>query len=213
MKTAIITRFHYKENDPRFDFRLSYFKNAVLPRILKQADDDFDICIWCEPCHDEIFKSLSEKIKVFHAKREAVFYETSGKNGKTYYYDFVDFSELEGLEKYDLQIGLDSDDLVDENYVAMIKDCISKDGGERPLHIHFQPESINVRTGQVGFLGNYGPTRGSAFMALYQPDKRDYKFIYHRSHITLMEGFDKSILLPKGHCWASIHSYNESTGK
>jgi hypothetical protein len=185
----------------------------VLPRILSQRDKDFDIAIWCEPHHDELFKALSPRIKVFHAKKETVEYRKSPENGKTYYYDFIDFEDLEGLEKYDIQIGLDSDDLIKDDYVDVIKHVISQENSNRSLHVCFQPRTFDVKTLLTRGMRQYNSKRGSAFMALYQPDKTNYRFIYCRSHITLYKVAEKSIILPEGHCWASIHWINESTGK
>jgi len=79
---VLIIRFHYEKNDPRFDWRLAYFKAMVLPRILNQSYKNFDIAIWCNPEHDEIFKALSPRIKVFHSKIDTVKYKerANGKN-------------------------------------------------------------------------------------------------------------------------------------
>jgi hypothetical protein len=207
---GLIIRFHYKENDPRFDWRFSYFKAIVLPRILNQSDKDFDICIWCEPHHDNLFKGLSEKIKVFHSKIDTVKYKVRS-NGKKYYYDFIDFENLEGLEKYDIQVGIDSDDLMGFDYIRAIR--MQTEGKSQATHICFQPKTFNLKTLMIKPMIEYKKNRGSAFFALFQPDKSNYKFIYCDSHISMGKYAKESIILPAGHCWATIHYINESTGK
>ena len=210
MKThVLIIRFHYNEDDPRFEWRLAYFKAMVFPRILKQTYKDFDIAIWCNPKHDEIFKALSPRIKVFHSKIDTVKYKP-GRNGKRYYYDFVQFEDLEGLEKYDIQTGIDSDDLMGPNYMK-ISAMVMK--GEHSIHASFQPMSFNMKTLQVKPMMRYHARRGSAFLSIYQPDKTRYKFLYCDSHIGMWKHAKKSIALPAGHCYATIHDINESTGK
>jgi len=206
---VLIIRFHYEKNDPRFDWRLAYFKAMVLPRILSQSYKNFDIAIWCNPEHDEIFKALSSRIKVFHSKIDTVKYKERA-NGKKYYYDFVQFEDLEGLEKYDIQTGIDSDDLMGEHYMRNIA-MIMK--GKVSIHISYQPKTFNIKTFAVKPMMQYHHRRGSAFLSLYQPDKKNYKFLYCDSHIGMWKYAQKRITLPAGHCWATIHYLNESTGK
>jgi len=207
---CLVIRFHYEKDDPRFDWRFSYFKAMVLPRILNQTVKNFDIAIWCNPYHDELFKSLSPRIKVFHAKVDSVQYKTL--RGKKYYYDFVKWEDLEGLEKYDIQSGIDSDDLIEPNYIEIIEMHLFN--ATIPTHLCFQPKTFNLKTLRVKPMMNYHLKRGSAFFSLYQPDKdRNYKFIYCDSHISMWKYAKRSIVIPAGHCWATIHNLNESTGK
>lgn len=214
MTKAFIIRFHYAKDDPRFTWRFEYFKSKVLPRIHDQTIKDFDICIRCNPWHDELFKNLG--LKIFHIDEEVVRYKGSGR--KKYFHDFVLFERCIGLEKYDLQMGLDSDDLIEPNYVERFIQEIENIKEKFPMktiHLCFQPQSINIRNGQrkIGEFHEYTPMKGSAFMALYQPKKENYKFIYCESHMTLWKHADFSKVLPRGYCYATIHDINESTGK
>jgi len=210
MKSHVLTiRFHYAENDPRFEWRLEYFKKEVLPRILKQTDQNFDIAIRCNPKHAEIFKKLSPKIITFQTKNDEARYKT-GKNGKKYFEDFVQWEDVRGLKKYDIQSGLDSDDLIGPRYIEAIQEALA--GEKEATHICFQPQTFNLKTKRIKPMMRYHGTRGSAFMSLYQPNKENYKFIYCGSHISLWKNAKKSITLPQGHCWATIHDINESTG-
>ena len=207
---ALIIRFHYGKEDPRFDWRFSYFKAVVLPRILNQTRKDFDICIWCNKWHDEIFKSLSSRIKIFHSKKETIKYRIL--KGKKYYYDFIEYEDLEGLDKYEIQSGIDSDDLISRDYIDTIVKYLKNEKGK--THLCFQPKTFNLKTLAIKPMLPYHSKRGSPFLSLYQPNKEDnYKFIYCDSHISMWRYAKKSIIIPSGHCFMTIHYLNESTGK
>lgn len=215
MKVILIVRFHYEKDSPRFEWRFNYFKNEVLPKILDQTYQDFDIGIRCNAWHNDLFKSLSDRIIPFQVKDEEVKYKTCGN--KTYFFDFTSWENVIGLEKYDIQIGLDSDDFISPDYVQTIHETVLRHirrNGGKSLHISFQPEIYNTITKYIYPIGvDYSPTDGSAFMALYQSDKENYHFIYECSHHVIGKLAEKSITMPKGKCWASVTSgFNESTG-
>lgn len=215
MTKAFIIRFHYEKDDPRFEWRLEYFKKEVLPRIKAQTVDDFDVCIRCNPWHEHIFQELG--LKTFRVVDEFVKYKQGPR--LAYFHDFVPFDRTVGLEKYDIQMGLDSDDLIEDDYVETLENTIKAKAREFPgktIHVCFQPQTVNIRDGKriVKAMRRYTPTRGSAFMGLYQPDKGDnYKFVYCESHMTLWKHADVSFVLPYGYCYATIHDLNESTGR
>lgn len=215
MKTAFIIRFHYEENDPRFAWRFAYFRDSVLPRILANGDD-FDIAIRCNPAHDQIFKDLSPRIRVFHVRDEYADY----KRGR-FFFDFVPWDRVIDLPRYELQIGLDSDDLIDpDQYVMLLRMhtqiAIERDG-DRPYHLFFQPELLDVKTGEIHTMPQrYTPGgRGSAFFAIYQPaGSEPYRFAYEESHLTIGKRFADSFLIESADgpmCFASCHHLNEST--
>jgi hypothetical protein len=212
----VIIRFHYEKDSPRFQWRFEYFKNEVLPRLLKQTDSNFDIGIRCNEWHNELFRSLHPRIIPFQINNERVFYKKRGR-GKKYFFDFCEWKDVIGLKKYDIQTGLDSDDLIADNYIETIVSEIkkfSKSNPNKSLHICFQPELFNYKTKEIYSIGQtYGPRDGSAFMSMYQPDKINYHFIYERSHHYLYQLVSSTIIIPKGYCWATVHDYNESTGK
>ena len=209
MKIAFIIRFHYENDDPRFAWRLAYFRNKVFPRIISQGDD-FEIAIRCNPVHDEIFRSISPRIRVFHAKQERVEY----KRGK-YFVDFMPFENLDGFPRYDVQIGLDSDDLIEPGYYAELMEILSVPmrRGES-AHVCFQPELIDVKTGEIHRMPQrYNPEKGSAFFAIYQPGGvGPYHFAYEESHLTIGRHFIHRIVSGRENlCFASCHDLNEST--
>lgn len=208
MKTAFIIRFHYEENDPRFAWRFSYFRDAVLPRILAQTDQDFEIAIRCNPAHDQIFKDLSDRIRVFHVKDEFAAYKR-----EKYFYDFVPWDRVIDLPRYELQLGLDSDDLIEPFYLQRLRQMLRGMPDHETTHICFQPELLDVKTGKVHPIKQiYSRGRGSAFFGIYQPEGTEpYIFAYSESHLTIDRNFINSIVMPEGACFASCHDLNEST--
>lgn len=210
MTHAIIIRMHYPEGDERFGWRLGYFKDMVLPRLLVQTDQNFDIAIRCRPCHADILRALSPKIKTFEVTGERESHRII--KGKKYFVDFTSWDKVVGLEKYDVQSGLDSDDLVAENYIEMIVKEVEKNDPKKSLHISFQPGMFDARTERKYPMNiKYGIKKGSAFFSIYQPNKEKYLFAYEYSHLHLGRHFDRSVLLPEGYCWASVHGHNIST--
>ena len=213
MKIGIIIRFHYKEDDEKFPFRFQHFKNNVLPRIRNQSFKDFSINVWCNPWHEQLFKDLG--VNTFQGV-DKTSYKYFAKKDIYFFHDFITFEETTGLEKFDLQLGLDSDDYIHEDYVKIIVDEVEKHKKKFPnksLHLCFLPELLRLKTNKVEHLRNYSTEKGSAFMALYQPVKDNYRFIYEESHMSIIRRADIQKVLPKGYCWACAHDFNESTGK
>ena len=213
---VVIIRFHYERNDPRFEWRFQYFKDNVLPRLLYQTVDDFDIAIRCNPWHNELFKNLHPRIIPFQVGNEHVDYKEVGRF--KFFFDFSPWKNVIGLDKYLIQTGLDSDDLIVADYIETIRNEIKKYPPNESLHISFVPEIFNVAKCTTYGIGvKYSPTDGSAFMTLYQPryndPKYEYHFVYERSHHKLYKIVDRSITMPTGYCFASVHNWNESTGK
>lgn len=209
MTAAFVIRFHYPSSDPRLKWRLSYFQAMVLPRILANGCG-FDIAVRCYPEHDEIFRSMSGRIVPFHIRNEEE--RKVQKYGRIYFEDFAPWSDVLGLGKYDLQMGLDSDDLIGPGYVAGIKAAIAENGEGKPLHVCYQPEIFDADRLRVVPIGvQYTPKRGSAFFGIYQPAGNGYIFSYEDSHLKLWRHFPRSIVLPAGSAWATAHGLNEST--
>jgi len=205
MKIAFIVRFHYKKNEPKFEWRLDYFKKRILPR-LKNQGVELDICVWCNEWHDQIFKDLG--LKIFRPVKERA------EHREGYWLDFVPWKDIRGLDRYDIQMGIDSDDLIDKNYVKTVLKIIEKESKGRPMHICFQPQLFDWKRHQFRSIGIvYGPRKGSAFFAIYQPVEttKKYIFAYEDSHLRLWKYFEKSVIIPSGRCWATVHGLNEST--
>lgn len=201
MKISFITRFHFPIDSKDFAWRFEYYKKEVLPRILNQTIQDFDICIWCEDWHADLFKALSPKIKIFKATYE--------KRDSTYFIDYTLWENVIGLEKYNVQVGLDSDDLIEPNFIEKV---ISLCNGDKTIQISFQPIKLNIKTGEKYHMRIYNEKQGSPIFAFYQPViDNNFKFAYHTSHLRMPLIADKTICVPEGYCCMSIHDLNDST--
>lgn len=206
--TAIITRFHYPEGDNNYKWRFDYYKNEVLPRLLAQTDNDFDIWIWCEPWQKTRLEQLHYKIHTFSA--------TYAKRDSHLFIDYTPYSSTEGLPMYAIQIGLDSDDLVRPNFIKRVHELCQ---GEFTRHISFQPKKYDIKTGKKYLMDQYTINRGSPIFAHYQPDylfgragaEENFKFAYHTSHLRMPLLAQEVILVPEGLVFMSIHDLNDST--
>jgi hypothetical protein len=210
MTHGVIIRFHYEKGDPRFGWRLAYFKFMVLPKLLNQTEQKFEIAIRCNPWHDNILRSLSKKITTFRIRGEAENFRIISK--KKYFVDFANWYQVMGMKQYDIQSGLDSDDLVAKNYIETIQKIVRENPKGKSLHISFQPDIFNAQTLKTYPIGQrYTKERGSAFFSIYQPNNQRYLFAYEKSHLIIGKDMDKSIIVPAGYCWASVHGHNYST--
>ncbi len=92
--TAFIIRMHFAKDDKRFAWRLAYFQSIVLPKLLAQTDQDFDICIRANEWHAAEIKALSPKIKIFTVKKKMHGYIKPGfeEKAKKYFIDFVNYA-------------------------------------------------------------------------------------------------------------------------
>src|SRR3972149_4225402 len=214
MSHIVIVRMHYPKGDPKFEWRFDYFKLMVLPRLLNQTVQDFDIGIRCNPVHAKRFRDLSPKIIPFTVTKEAEDYirpedrSRAKPYGGLYFIDFVEWKDVIGLDRYDIQTGLDSDDLIlRDDYLELIqRKCHSN---RRSLHISFQPYLFDLLTLGLHHCGiGFSPTKGSPFLSLYQPDKRGYKFIYHDSHLKMGRYADHSIKIQEGYVAHTVHNLN-----
>ena len=205
---AVITRMLYKEDDPQFEERLAIYRAFSLPRLKLQTVQDFDIIVLCNKKHSGVFKKLGLKV---------AFYKDGflGHRPRGLYNSFTPFENIEGMDMYDIQTSIDSDDLVAENYIWRIRKAIEIEGYDKSLHIHFQEELYNPHTLERKSMKiKYGvPPKnwGSAFYSLYQPDKKNYIFAGQETHLHISQHFEKSILIGEGYCWAMIHGSNDST--
>lgn len=213
---VLIINMTYVTEDPMFDIRLEWFKNEVLPKILAQTDQNFDLAIKCNPAHADKVRAVHDKIVVFHEtnwdsinKGDIVFSRCSGKYQVR---KFSKWKDIVGLKQYDIQSGLDSDDFIAPNYIEKIKEEVMKTDMTQSLHIHFQPEAIdtngNIKTCK---RARYGPKKGSAFYSIYQPDKTNYIFLRDDSHIRMPYKCKKTILIPEGYCWIMCNKNNYGT--
>jgi pyruvyltransferase len=165
---------------------------------LNQTDQDFDIYIWCGKHHGEIFRNLHPKIKTFRA--------TYDKRDSHLFIDYTSYDRTIGLPKDSIQVGLDSDDLLEPEFVERIKrECV----GDKSIHISFQPTKYDIRANKEYIMDEYTLERGSPIFAIYQPEYN--YFAYHTSHLRLPRFFDEKRII-SGYTKMSIHQLNDSTG-
>jgi hypothetical protein len=217
LTTAFIIRMHFKKEDPRWSWRLAYFQSIVLPKILSQRDQDFDICIRANKHHEKELLALSPKIKVFDVDPKKKNWVKPGYEAKIkkYFVDFVNFEDIIGLDRYDIQIGIDSDDMpIRDDFVTRIKKEVEKDR-ERSLHISFQPQIFQpstLRVYECPFEYGVSTLKGSPVFAIYQPLKgKGYMYAYEDSHLLLPRYMNKAIRIEDDYCVYSVHECNSST--
>lgn len=208
---------HFAKNDPRWQWRFSYFASMVLPKLLAQTSQDFDICIRANAWHADELRALSPKIKVFDVKHteKGKIKRGYAEKAKIYFVDFVDFKDTKGLEKYEVQIGIDSDDMIlSPGFIDAVKMEIQK-YPNKSLHISFQPfifHAPTLRNFKCKF--QYGPEKGSPIFAIYQPEtnkRKKFIFAYEDSHLKLPRYFEKAVRITDGFCSYSVHDFNSST--
>jgi hypothetical protein len=213
MKHAIIIRFHYPKDHPKFEWRFAYFQAIVLPALLRQDNKNFDICIWCNEWHKERIQKLSPRIKTFGINPEAEGKIKTGyeQKAKIFHVDFVDWENVIGLEKYDIQTAVDSDDIIlRKDFIDRIeKECQTAKGS---LHLSFQPYMFHVPTLTTYTCPvPYKMSYGSPFYSIYQPNKEKFIFVYHDSHLKMSKYMKESRIIEVGYCTFSVHAKNEST--
>lgn len=217
---AFVIRMHYEKGDPNWEWRLNYFSSMVLPKLLRQQTThgtkkfNFDICIWANKWQEKQLKALSPKIKIFNVKKEKRGYVSPEweEKAKRYFIDFMNFKDVVGLGMYDIQIAIDSDDLlITDTFVQKIySECM--DNKDVHTHLTFQPyvfDAQELKTYRSHI--QYSAQRGSAFYAIYQPDKTDYLFAYHTTHQKMPSFAKKVIVVKEGYCAYTVHGRNDSS--
>jgi len=198
---VVIIRFHYPENHPKFEWRFAFFQAMVLPRLLSQNVQNFDIAIWCNPIHADRFKALSDRIITFGIKPEVEGKIKEGyeRKAKHYFVDFVSWKHVVGLDKYHIQTALDSDDLIVSNdYIGYIQ-AVFKDM-PHTSHISFQPYIFDTSSLQMHDCPKrYSTREGSCFYSIYHPlDGSKYTFLYDDSHLKIGRKFPIQLFQPTG---------------
>lgn len=202
---AVITRFHYPKDHPKFDWRFDFYRRETLPRLLNQTDQNFDIWVWTEPHHDELFKALHPRVNVFHG--------TYDERDSHLFIDYTPFERIEGLPKYPIQFGLDSDDLLEPTAIAKARHYCR---GQFKTFVSLQPLKLDIATGKKYYFDprrRYTQSKGSPVFAFYQPRiDEDFVFAYHTSHLRMPTvAADQHVVVPEGFVNMAIHGQNDST--
>lgn len=184
MDHAVIIRMKYAPDDPRWPWRFGFFRDEVLPRLLAQTDQDFDLCIWCHREHRQALQRLSPRVQTFAAKHPP--------------------------RPYHIQTRTDTDDWLEPGYIAKIKEVVGQEARGQPLVVNFQPWKLDLKTGRrFRVRRRYGPEEPSMFLSLYQPDLgRNYRQVYSIRHNWMHRLFPRVITLPEGYCHLVIHDAN-----
>lgn len=198
MRHAVIIRLHYQPNDPRFEWRLAFFQTMVLPRLEHQTCQDFEIWIACHPWHVARIEALCPMANVVGLP------DFPGV-------DNWNDAQLQGLPRFDLQTSLDSDDLVDLEYIAAIQDIARTHPG--PLAISFQPYKLNLLTlKRYKMWERYGKHQCSMFFTLHLPADAEYRSVLSFNHSYVPQWCPNVLTCPEGYCDMTIHGANFMTG-
>src|SRR3972149_4656365 len=134
---CVVIRFRYPEITEGVKWRFNYLKSEVLPRLLRQSRQDFDLAILCNPQHRDLIKSLGHKIIPCFIKEEWV-----GQQ----HVDFLPYENIIGLRRYKIQTAVDSDDLIlREDYIAKIESLFASK--RHSCYLSFQPYIQDLGTG------------------------------------------------------------------
>lgn len=208
MNQVVITRMLYATDNPAFEERLAIYRALCLPRLRRQKNKNFDIAVLCNREHKKVFEDLG--VIPFFRKDNWL-----GQKPKKFWSCFSKWEELEGLDKYDIQTNLDSDDLVSDMFIDKIQRTIEDEinnGHKGSLHIHFQPRLFSFHDlVEKPQKRQYSDSSGSAFYSIYQPDKERYISLIEDSHTRIQAYMDKSVLIGEDYCWIGIHDNNDST--
>lgn len=198
LRHAVVIRFHYSPDDPRFSWRFAFFKSMVLPRLLNQTDQDFEIWLVCHPAHEILIGKLDRKINIC----------TIPEFPSPETFRLVDMS---ALAQFDIQTSFDTDDLVSLNYIEKIKAEITNNLG-RTLLVTFQPYKLDILSlKRYKMWERYGNGKCSMFFSLYQPDKSNYRSVFDFDHSYIGGWCNNIICIPEGYCDMVIHGANWMT--
>ena len=204
LRHAIIIRMHYQPGDRKYVWRLAFFRTMVLPRLMAQTCQDFDIWVVCHPAKVKEIESLGNDYpKEVHAVGLPNFSTMGMWNSQ----------ELGGaLPKFDIQTALDSDDLVALDYIARIREEVGKCLGQM-LIVSFQPYKLNLLDlRQYVMWERYYEEQGSMFWTLYTPAGEAYRSVLEFDHSFAWKWCPNVVTIPEGYCDMAIHGGNMETG-
>jgi hypothetical protein len=206
---AIIIRMNYPQCE-EWEWRLAYFKSIVLPRLLNQTDQDFDIVILCNLIHNKILESLSSKIKVINKEVGSQYLGTLLKD-KTKKYGSKSVNPFYYKLDYSIQTRLDSDDLVDLDFVKFINNYLKN--CKNLTLLCFKPKKFSFQDLKLYEIGlPLKDFEKSQFLTLFDPSKT--RFIYEFGHTTWaskVKELKGDIKIIEGYCYLIHHGHNAST--
>jgi hypothetical protein len=196
----MLIRLCYPKLNDESKWRFQYFEDSVLPRIERQQRGDFDLWIWTNPLHAKKIEAMSPRIKTFSLDYDPLASRVPWSIAKAQ------------LPQYAVQLRLDSDDLIDEHYVEAAMVSLVWMRKFRAL-AYFVPWKFDLATGKAyAFHRQYSIRKPSPFLALKQPLHRPgYDWVYGRGHTSAHRLANEVREIPAGHCWMTVHRYNDST--
>lgn len=212
---AFIVRLHYPEGE-QANWRMAYFEAMVLPRIRAQRGFTGVVCVWCDDWQRQRIEAMG--CVPFGVRDEFKGWIKPGYEHKAgrYHVDFVPWRAVVGMPRFDLQIAIDSDELLlRDDTLERIRAEVQ---GETTAHVSFQHELYDVeRLELCTSRHRYSATVGSAFYALWQPrvSDEDYVFAYDDSHLKIGQQMQRRLFVPESgkdaYVAASVHKHNAST--
>ncbi len=197
----IVTRMHYEKEEDLLE-RIKTYKENLLPALLKQKNQNFNIGILCNPKHKDIVQEIHQRIIPFFTNKKGI------KKGK-YWSIMVKWEDIYGLNKYDIQTNLDSDDLISKDFTQVIVDSLKE---KVSTYICFQPEVRDMETGNVYKMTlRCEDGYKSPMYSLYQPNKENYIYIGQDSHTVFSKYAKRKVVIPEGHVFLNIHDKNDSS--
>jgi len=196
---AIIIRLYFAPDDPRAAWRLDFFEQQVLPCLARQTCPDFAIWISCHPAHQERLQALDPRIRTYQ----------DGAQAEDQVIGLIALAPGKGaLPQVAIQTRHDSDDLLSKHYVARIRKEIAK-RPDKSLLVSFQPYKLDLASGQRYRLATrYHRQQPSMFLSLYQPDQKNYRYIYECNHRRLWQICPRVVTVPEGYCDLVVHGGN-----
>jgi hypothetical protein len=193
MKTTIVTRFWYK--DKISDLKIELLQKYFIDGLSKQTDKDFDIDIL-------VHKNTVNQLHFLDWKGLRVNFTKTEKNTLKLHNDI--------LSKYncgsEIQIRLDADDFVTENFIKTFKKNIDLKNAKQI--VTFQPSKLIHATGEkYTHQKEYSERMPSMFLALYQQSPK--LSIYQTGHDQFYSLVKNSkIITDETICYLVIHTEN-----
>lgn len=115
------------------------------------------------------------------------------------------------MPRFEIQTGMDSDDLVSPNYIARIKEEVEK-SLNKSLVVSFQPYKLDMLTmKRYKMVERYYSQKCSPFITLYQPDGERYENILNLNHTYISGWCSNVVTIPEGYADMLIHGTNWAT--
>lgn len=208
MSHIIVNKLYY-QNEQDLLTRIKIYKKITLPSLLEQTNQNFDIGVLCNPKHEDIIREIHPRIIPFFSDVPTSFRFIDGVK---FYIHFLKWGDIYGIEKYDIQTCVSSDDYVKPEFTQKIEDVIREEDDGKSTHIYFEPRLMKLITGETkDMLMKYREGFTSGFYSIYQPNKDPYIYVGQECHTKIGNLFEKSIMVKGDYCYIGIHDTNDSS--